>query len=130
MDNITVWSLTARVAYLNQTTKEVAFLKDFGPSRIVNNDAASIQALVDIKHTPTYKQFITAMGYTPSVGTPPATIGDFEFRFVCITTSGQTVHVAGSNKEMQPTIQSDNLSATLALLNADSDWVAFINTYK
>jgi hypothetical protein len=126
MENITVWSLTARVAYKNETTKEVAVLKDFGPSRIVNTE--DLQALGDIRREPAFKAFLTTMGYVPLTGTPPTTIKDFEFRFVAITTSGQSIHVAGSNKEMSPHIESDNLTATMALLNADDDFVNLIDS--
>ena len=123
-----VWSLTARVAYKDGATREVAVLKDFGPSRIVNNE--DYQALTDIVNAPSFTRFLATLGYIAGVGgmvTVPTTIKDYEFRFMAIVTSGQSTHVAGSNKDLSPVIQSDDLSTTLALLESDNDFVSLMN---
>ena len=131
IDNATVWSLDVLVSYKDGTSQSGAIMQDFGAPRYINiTQESDFFAFLDIAKEPAFLQFLTALGYTPSGGTPPTDINDYQFRFMAITTSGG-IHVAGSNKELAGsqipqaanlTIQSDDLPVITSILLADPNF--------
>jgi hypothetical protein len=121
-----VWSLTGTVSYTDNTQKSATILKDPDASKVPNlrveGGLPELMALNEFKKAPSVKQFLAALGYTPSPSALPATVNDVIWRFMAITANGQ-IHVLGSTERMAAHLESDNLAAVLAVLNADPDFV-------
>ena len=127
LENKLVWSLDAMIAYTDGSLHTAGVLQDFGSPRFINiATVADSQAILDIVKEKAFMNFLTTMGYTPTPGTVKATVRDYQFRFMAISTSLGSVHVAGSNKALGATVQSDNLSAILVVLHADTYFNAML----
>jgi len=122
IENSLVWSLTVRVSYTDNTVREITIMRNFGISRSVS--VSDFLALFDIRRSPAFKQFMITMGYPVTSGSLPTNVNDYEFRFMGLATSGNSIYVAGGNKQMAATVESNDLTATLALLNADPYFVS------
>lgn len=127
VENKTIWSLTVRTTYRDGSTRESAYIRDFGTPRFVSlQSLADTVVWMDIRKTPIFKQFLAAAGLVVGAGTPPATVNDYEFRFMAMTTNGG-IHVVGTNKQLTPGGVGEGVAAVYAALQADVPFYTFMN---
>jgi hypothetical protein len=122
----TIWAFDARVNFQDGSEKSLAIIKDTAASREeARRTVGDETGLSEIKEAQVVKDFVDALGHTPATGSQSATVKDTIFRFMAITTNG-AIHIAGSSDELSPTIETDDLTAVLADLNADPQFTAFM----
>lgn len=124
MSKSAVWSLSAKVSYANGTSAEVAAVKDFGALRYLVDSTL----FNDIKKETAFINFLKTIGYIAGAGSRKATVNGYEFRFAAIGVNGQLVYAAGSNKDMSPKVDSNDLVSTLSILNSDPEFVALFTS--
>ena len=117
----TNWMFSARITFTNNTERSVSLIKDTGASRaIAKHTEGNVADLVHVKRSNAVKNFVSAMGYDSSNESQTSAVNDVVFRFTSNTPNGNYI---GTNDEIIPTIESDNLAAVLSVLRKDSDFI-------
>jgi len=126
----TLWTLSIQLARTNGLEDNFAAIKDNtsnGVVRFVNGELSDFSVATTL---PELNTFLQAIGYGKGSPDPtPNTVEDYTFRFAAVTTNG-SINVLGSNKELSSIDEqiTADLAAVLADLNADSEFVSFMNS--
>ncbi len=119
-----VWSLTVELAYEGIPVVHVGVVSDSGGQRFT---AGTQEDLENATALPELNQFLQSIGYgSSSPVNPPANLNDYAFRFQSVAAG--SVLVLGGNKANGAQVLTNDQTAAMVQLNADSGFTKFMDT--
>lgn len=124
------WSFNGLVTFNDGTTKSIAIINELDQGRRSAGNASDEATLLNrLAQNQAVQNFVTKMGRTPLSLTPSTDVKEIVFRFMAVVTNAD-IHVVGSNTKLgaESIVESNNLTAALAILNTDSGFVQLVGT--